>query len=639
MFLLIFAPLIDGGTTQLPVLLMRLVVLAAVVVWLIDRMKEGSLPLLKNSIGLPAVAFLGWAGLSLAWSPYKTASAQWFLTLLLYGAVFVMARQTCASEARRRTVVSLILAMGAMEGLLALSQFFWLGADRARGTFFNPNFFAAYEGAVLVLSLAMLFDAAPRNQGPLYRILLSLNVAIASAAFVAAQSRGATVALVTVLLLMGLFRFGKMVLAVLVVAVIVGTLVPNPLRQRIMDVSSQDPYAYTRIDIWKNSLSRSLDHPLGLGLGLYKYGSFQDRFPIESNIVHYRKRAESAHNEYLQLLNELGIVGMALFLLVVGTWGREAWKGWAGQQASQENGVFLGCGGAVLLLLLHAGMDSVFHEPALVMILLVSAALVYRLSEGTRPSWFRWTTVPFLYGRARVAFVVMGGLVLSMLALQPAAAWYAHELGREEAGQERYRSAMAWYERAAVIDPGTTGYHDSIARTAIQLFHETGDVGLLIVAGEEESIARALNVLDGRFPYRLGTIYALMAERSEFRQQRTVLLTKASTSYAEAIAVDPYSPFNYFELAKLHVAEGRTESAIALLETAKKYEPNYLPGRALLAELCLKQGCPGDYQTELQTLQTLQSTYESQITDDLDRKYLHVDLYPLARAVASETHR
>ena len=623
----------------MPMLLMRWVMIGAVVVWLIDRLKAGSLHLLGNSIGPPAVTFLAWAGLSLLWSPYKTASAQWFLTLLLYGAVFLMARQSLTLEEHRRTFVWVLLTMGAMEGVLGLVQFLWLGAERATGTFFNPNFFAAYEGAVLVLSLGLLFFTAPGIHGPSCRVLVGTTSAIAAAAFVTAQSRGALVALLAVLLLMGAFRFGKVVMAVLVIAVIVGAVVPNPLRQRIVDVSSHDPYAYTRLDIWKNSLNRSLDHPLGLGLAMYKYGSFQDRFPIEANIVHYRKRAESAHNEYLQLLNELGIVGMGLFLLMIGIWGREALGSWLAQRTSHESGLFIGCAGVVLFLLLHAGMDSVFHEPALVIVLLASAALVHRLCETAHPSWLRWRGVPFLYGRGRLACVVAGGLVLSTLSLQPAAAWYAHELGKQEASQGRYQGAMEWYERAATIDPGTTGYHDSIARTAVELFHETDDPQWLIYAGEEESIARELNRLDARFPYRLGTIYALMADRPEFRQQKTALLAKASTFYAQAIDADPYSPFNYFELAQLYLADGRTDSAIDLLQTATRYEPNYLPGRALLAELGLKQGRPGEYRQELQNLKTLQSTYESQAVDELDRQFLHVDLYPLARALAMETPR
>jgi len=620
-------------------LLMRWVMIAAVVVWLIDRLKAGSLHLLGNSIGPPAVTFLAWAGLSLVWSPYKTASAQWFLTLLLYGAVFLTARQSLTVEEHRRTFVWVLLTMGALEGVLGLIQFLWLGAERAKGTFFNPNFFAAYEGAVLVLSLGLLCFTAPGIHGPSRRVLVGTTAAIAAAAFVTAQSRGALVALLAVLLLMGVFRFGKMVLAVVVVAVVVGAVVPNPLRQRIVDVSSQDPYAYTRLDIWKNSLGRSLDHPLGLGLAMYKYGSFQDRFPIVTNIVHYRKRAESAHNEYLQLLNELGIVGLGSFLFMIGIWCRDAVGGWLAQRTSHENGLFLGCAAVVLFLLLHAGMDSVFHEPALVIILLASAALIHSLCESAHPLRLRWRVVPFLYGRGRLAFIVAGGLILSTLSLQPAVAWDAHELGKQEASQTRYRGALDWYEYAATVDPGTTGYHDSIARTAVTLFHETDDPQWLLYAGEEESIARELNRLDARFLYRLGTIYVLMADRQEFRQQKTALLRKASIFYTEAIDADPYSPFNYFELAQLHLAEGRTDSAIALLQTATRYEPNYLPGRALLAELGLKQGLPGEYRQELQNLKTLQSTYESQVIDELDRQFLHVDLYPLARALAMETPR
>lgn len=59
---------------------------------------------------------------------------------------------------------------------------------------------------------------------------------------------------------------------------------------------------------------------------MYQYSSFQYRFPSDNAIVRYVKRAESAHNEYLQIEVELRLGGLVLFLLGLGVWGGEAEK-------------------------------------------------------------------------------------------------------------------------------------------------------------------------------------------------------------------------------------------------------------------------------------------------------------------------
>jgi len=41
--LLVFSPLIDGGTTQLPVLIIRMGLLVSGLIWLLGRMKTGEL--------------------------------------------------------------------------------------------------------------------------------------------------------------------------------------------------------------------------------------------------------------------------------------------------------------------------------------------------------------------------------------------------------------------------------------------------------------------------------------------------------------------------------------------------------------------------------------------------------------------
>ena len=87
--LLVFSPLIDGGTTQLPVLIIRMVLLVSGVIWLLGRMKTGELFLPQTRVDTCVALFAGWAILSLVWSPYKNASVQWVLSILSYAALFV----------------------------------------------------------------------------------------------------------------------------------------------------------------------------------------------------------------------------------------------------------------------------------------------------------------------------------------------------------------------------------------------------------------------------------------------------------------------------------------------------------------------------------------------------------------------
>ena len=80
--LVLFSPLIDGGTTQLPVFIIRLVVLVSAVIWLLGRTKEGELFLPQTRLDVCVALFAWWAALSLLWSPYKNASLQWVLSIL-----------------------------------------------------------------------------------------------------------------------------------------------------------------------------------------------------------------------------------------------------------------------------------------------------------------------------------------------------------------------------------------------------------------------------------------------------------------------------------------------------------------------------------------------------------------------------
>jgi putative inorganic carbon (hco3(-)) transporter len=634
--LIVFSPLIDGGTTQVPVLIIRLILLISILVWLFRSIKLGALIFCRSRLDPVVVVFLAWAGLSLWWAPYKNPSIQWFISLLMYAVLFGAVLQGVQSSRQIRQVVMVLMGMGLCEGVLGIVQYVWLGEVRAKGTFFNPNFFAMYEAGVLVITLGYLAFIRQIDVRWHERLFLWSTVVITFCAFVAAQSRGALLALAIGVTFIGYYRFGKVALVILVLSLVAGAVIPNPLRQRMVDVAAQDPYAFSRIDIWKSSIERVADRPLGVGLGMYRYSSFQHRFPVEANIVRYGKRAETAHNEFLQIAVELGVVGFVVFLFGVGVWGWTAKEVLVAELESWERGLAAGLVAAVLALLAHSAVDSVFHEPALVILLIVCGGLVLAFQLVKTPILSQ-RTISFGSHPLRLTLVLLCGVLFAALIIQPAAGWYAYERGQVESQVGRQDRALDWFSWASLIDPGTTGYHDAVARTLVQLFHQSGDPQWLVKAVEEEEQAIELNPLDGRFPYRLGTIYGQLAEQKLSKDQRNLLLNQAAQVYEQALHVDPYSPLTYMALANIRLPQGRSEEAKSWLQRAVATEPNFLPARALLAEFSLKAGEHQIAQSEFDAMAAIQRKYERWVLSDIEHQFLDVDLYPLGRALALES--
>jgi len=66
----------------------------------------------------------------------------------------------------------------------------------------------------------------------------------------------------------------------------------------------------SRLGIWKNSLESVLKHPLlGVGIGNYPVVLNED--------ISAAKRGASAHNLYLDIASEMGLLGLAAFLLII----------------------------------------------------------------------------------------------------------------------------------------------------------------------------------------------------------------------------------------------------------------------------------------------------------------------------------
>jgi hypothetical protein len=356
---------------------------------------------------------------------------------------------------------------------------------------------------------------------------------------------------------------------------------------------------------------------------MYKYASFQYRFPIEDTIVRYGKRAESAHNEYLQLAVELGVAGLVIFLVGIGVWTYEAKRLFIRTLSPWDRGVAVGCCAGVLAILAHAGVDSVFHEPALVLLLILlgGVVLAMRRQQDLAPGEWQF---PIPYHPAKGIFITVAVAALALLIFRPAVAWFMVEQGNKTITDADNHTAIEWYQYASIVDPGSTSVRDGLARFYVQQFRLSSDPEWLRQAASELEIAMSINPLDGRAPYRLGTIYLLLADQRILAAHRDSLIAQAAQFLEKTITVDPFSPFGYFELGKLRRGQGDLMAARQLLERAISYEPNFIPARVALVDLAKETGQTEVAEFHLVAIREIRAKYQDWTLTPLEQQFLGI---------------
>lgn len=267
------------------------------------------------------VLFTGWAAISAAWAEVPgsalEAVGRYAPNAMLFVIVF---------SAVRRREHALWLVGAFVVGALA-SAAYGLAVpgdaadlDRLSGASANPNEVAATlaAGAVLAAALAV----ALRGQ-PLLRLAATLGVPLSVFAVLLTLSRGGLlalgVALLAAVLMAGRWRPAALaaaaVLAVGAVAYF-AAFAPAEARERVTQVDG----GTGRADIWTVGWRMVEDEPVqGVGAGNFETSSVhyllqpgalvRDDFIVDT--------PKNAHNTYLEILAELGVVGLALFLAVI----------------------------------------------------------------------------------------------------------------------------------------------------------------------------------------------------------------------------------------------------------------------------------------------------------------------------------
>ena len=379
---------------------------------------------------------------SLSLDPYSTRLVLvQLVALLIY---FAAALAFTDSPRRLRLLVRTIIIFGFVLALFGLIQSFtspdkiyWvreLTQSTPFGPFINRHHFAGYMELTVAIPLGLLFSGAVERDQRLLYVFAAMMMGVA---LILTQSRGGIISLAAELLFLvmltglGLVRGRRgreqrserrasekhrsvkqgaegqgadeprrsergqrgrvreaalragLALAVML-ALIAGVALlggESALSRFVGTVNTNDPTT-GRAHFWSVTLDIIRHHPF-VGTGLGAFGVVYTRYDTRNGMF----RLEQAHNDYLQILSDAGIVGAALGLVFVVLLFRLGFQRCETEDLFRR-GVATGALAGCFAVLVHSFFDFTLHTTSNALLFLVTAALATingRVESGGRP--------------------------------------------------------------------------------------------------------------------------------------------------------------------------------------------------------------------------------------------------------------
>ena len=412
MIAVVFSALAFGAVEPWSLLLLEIIVLVLICLWSARAVVNKRLTVTFPGAALPVAALVlfgliqcvaipdssgRWKSLSM-----DVGSTRMTVTALVFVfAAFILISNIFTTRKSLSVLAAFLVIYGfgmAMFGLVQHftwdGRFYWLRPTQATspfGPFANHNHFAGYMELLIPLPIALVIARVGRGE---IRMLYLFAAAMMGVAAVASLSRGGMISLAAGMMFIAFMSlrlrrekqssraamfFSQAVVMVAIISVIVAGIIwigADPVIKRVTQgqaassSAASETFLSSRGWIWRDTFSMIRANPI-LGVGL---GAYETAFPIYSE-SDGSLRVPQAHNEYLQVIADAGIVGLALALWFIVAIFRTVLRGVRSRDPLLA-GLALGTGGGIFAMLAHSMFDFNLQVPSngLLFLLLVAVA-------------------------------------------------------------------------------------------------------------------------------------------------------------------------------------------------------------------------------------------------------------------------
>lgn len=336
-----------------------------IVAWIIKKVVRWQ-PV-TTYLNLPIFAYILAVFLSVIFSSNFVLSLKNFGSKTMeYVILFFIAAEFMSDRRILKNVIIVMLVSAAMIGADCIFQYIFrfdflrlkpLEATRVTASFKMPGDLAGYLGPMFCLSLSLSFLKLKKGM----KFFLRIESIIFLVLLFISLARGAWFGLVAAVFFLGMwgnrkvFYLAIVFLVILAVGVfcLMGT--PGEILERIASIFS-DTSNLDRKTIWQASLRMIKDRPL-FGHGL---SSFMGVFPRYGQDYQYLKEGiiPYAHNCYLQIAAETGLIGFLSFLWLIGAFFFRSIRSLKKMAKSFNHAVLAGICAGIIATLVHSAVDT-----------------------------------------------------------------------------------------------------------------------------------------------------------------------------------------------------------------------------------------------------------------------------------------
>jgi len=262
------------------------------------------------------VAFVAWCGLSLVYATDIDLAITRFTTFVQLGVAALMFASVLDTPRRLRQALWAIVIWTSVATVIGMIIYGLGQRDVVAGPAENRNAFALYLD-IAIISAVFLFQQARSRLAMLSVMLGFLPLFLVGLALTLSRS-GWISLLVGIVLVWAHLASERRFWPTLAMIAVFGLLVPflpdafwHRAESILPSVKERGETFGQRVDLWSLGLKMVQDHPV-LGVGIGNFRSVTSRYAEGEMLA----EGLTAHNAYISVAAETGLVGLALFLLL-----------------------------------------------------------------------------------------------------------------------------------------------------------------------------------------------------------------------------------------------------------------------------------------------------------------------------------
>jgi len=448
-----------------------------------------------NSLNFPILLFILIAVLSILVNNSFWVSLKYFINLLSLFLIYFFIINNIKTKDIFSFCLIIFFITASFVSIYLLIQYYGLDpflsdTKRLTSTLGNRNYVSGYLALIFPIAFSFfLIESKKRNKIFYETILLIIYTGI-----IVCHTRAIWIALFFSLLLFvyllshfkinNILKDNKKWLIILFSLFLLITLIystDNPLNRSSITATERAVSAFdmqgsslrTRLLIWNSTIDMIKDRPLlGSGLGTFPlhYLDYQADF-LQNNpdYMQFLGKAAEAHNEYLQIWAEMGIIGLLLFLLIIIIFYRTNLNSIKKLKTIKGKIIIIGLISGVTVTLVHSIFSFPFHIPAvgaafwfLIGLAVASEDIFVKKEKGVgkinyheinlnfpkNKNYYKFIKIPLI-----IIIVIFMIIIINALAIRPYRAELHLYEGRRWLIDKDYKNALPVISYARELDP------------------------------------------------------------------------------------------------------------------------------------------------------------------------------------------